>query len=64
MTAPLSCIAGRRGVSHAEMANAIRFLVIDAVEKARSGYPGMPMGMANVATALFSRTGTVAAAAE
>ena len=42
-------------VSHAEMANAIRFLAIDAVEKAKSGHPGMPMGMADVATVLFSR---------
>src|SRR6202023_2458454 len=38
----------------AEMANAIRFLAIDAVEKAKSGHPGMPMGMADVATVLFS----------
>jgi transketolase len=37
------------------MANAIRFLAIDAVERARSGHPGMPMGMADVATVLFSR---------
>ena len=56
MTAPaLASIAGRAEVSHAEMANAIRFLAIDAVEKARSGHPGMPMGMADVATVLFSR---------
>ena len=56
MTAPaLSRIAGRPEVSHAEMANAIRFLAIDAVEKAKSGHPGMPMGMADVATVLFSR---------
>ena len=41
--------------SHAEMANAIRFLAADAVEKAASGHPGMPMGMADVATVLFSR---------
>ena len=56
MNAPvLSRIASRPDVSHAEMANAIRFLAIDAVEKAKSGHPGMPMGMADVATVLFSR---------
>jgi transketolase len=42
-------------VSHTEMANSIRFLAVDAVEKAKSGHPGMPMGMADVATVLFSR---------
>ncbi|MCA3418652.1 MAG: transketolase [Roseomonas sp.] len=36
------------------MANAIRALAIDAVEQAKSGHPGMPMGMADVATALFT----------
>ncbi|MBS9475951.1 transketolase [Ancylobacter radicis] len=38
-----------------DMANALRALSMDAVEKAKSGHPGMPMGMADVATALFSR---------
>ncbi len=37
------------------MANAIRALSMDAVEQAKSGHPGMPMGMADVATALFSQ---------
>ena len=40
---------------HKDMANAIRALSMDAVEKAKSGHPGMPMGMADVATVLFSQ---------
>ncbi len=38
-----------------EMANAIRILSMDAVQKAKSGHPGMPMGMADVATVLFTK---------
>lgn len=41
--------------THKDMANAIRALAMDAVEKAASGHPGMPMGMADVATVLFTR---------
>ncbi|MGV1872876.1 transketolase [Agrobacterium rosae] len=40
---------------HDRMANAIRFLAMDAVEKANSGHPGLPMGAADVATVLFTR---------
>ena len=41
--------------THADMANAIRALAMDAVEKAKSGHPGLPMGAADVATVLFSK---------
>ncbi|MFN9542893.1 MAG: transketolase [Alphaproteobacteria bacterium] len=48
-------ISPKYDVAHKDMANAIRALSIDAVETAKSGHPGMPMGMADVATVLFSR---------
>ncbi|MEQ9490747.1 MAG: transketolase [Alphaproteobacteria bacterium] len=41
--------------SHADLANAIRALSMDAVQQANSGHPGMPMGMADVATVLFTK---------
>jgi transketolase len=42
-------------VAHRDLANAIRALAMDAVEQANSGHPGMPMGMADVATVLFGQ---------
>lgn len=41
--------------SSSELANAIRFLSIDAVEQAQSGHPGMPLGMADIATVLWQK---------
>jgi transketolase len=41
------------GVPAQDLANAIRALAMDAVEKAKCGHPGMPMGMADAATVLF-----------
>ena len=42
-------------VNHSRMANAIRGLAMDAVEKAKSGHPGLPMGAADIATVLFTQ---------
>lgn len=53
--APTPAPAPTPGVSHADLANAVRFLAMDAVEQARSGHPGMPMGMADAATVLWTR---------
>src|SRR3990170_4730667 len=51
----LTSAAAAAAASHQDMANAIRMLAMDAVERAKSGHPGMPMGMADVATVLFTR---------
>lgn len=46
---------GELSAHHKDMANALRALSMDAVQQANSGHPGMPMGMADVATVLYSR---------
>jgi transketolase len=51
--APLS--PAEAPLTHRDMANALRALAMDAVQKAKSGHPGMPMGMADVATVLWTQ---------
>tara|TARA_B100001029_G_scaffold30666_1_gene22749 strand:+ start:930 stop:2972 length:2043 start_codon:yes stop_codon:yes gene_type:complete len=46
---------GENNLQQSEPINALRFLSADAVQKANSGHPGMPMGMAEIATALWSK---------
>ena len=53
--APAARHEGASAVSHEQMANAVRALAMDAVEKANSGHPGLPMGAADVATVLFTQ---------
>ncbi len=54
-TAVSHSVSAAANPQHKDMANAIRALSMDAVEKAKSGHPGMPMGMADVATVLFAK---------
>jgi transketolase N-terminal domain/subunit len=51
-----SLIGALPAATRVEMANAIRALAMDAVQKANSGHPGMPMGMADIAVALWAAT--------
>ncbi|HBY40626.1 MAG TPA: hypothetical protein DEH24_14480, partial [Alteromonas sp.] len=41
--------------THSSAANAIRMLTVDAVQRAKSGHPGAPMGMADIATVLWQQ---------
>ncbi|MFN3493513.1 MAG: hypothetical protein ACK40L_03290, partial [Hydrogenophaga sp.] len=54
-TAPTPAPAASAGASPQAMANAIRALAMDAVQAANSGHPGAPMGMADMAVALWGR---------
>ena len=54
-TARREQVAASSAVAPAAMANAIRALAMDAVEQAKSGHPGLPMGAADVATVLFTK---------
>jgi transketolase N-terminal domain/subunit len=55
MTDTAPPLAAPRDPKLREMANALRALAMDAVEKAKSGHPGMPMGMADIAAVLFTK---------
>ena len=52
---PTEATTPEAAASHDEMVNVIRMLAADAVQRARSGHPGLPMGMANAATVLWTR---------
>src|ERR1700720_3281218 len=52
---PSSSLSPSARADHDRMANAIRALAMDAVEKANSGHPGLPMGAADIATVSFTR---------
>jgi transketolase len=53
--APANRHEGAAAISHERMANLVRALAMDAVEQAKSGHPGLPMGAADVATVLFTK---------
>lgn len=55
MTAQTTDATSTTAPTPRDMANAVRALAMDAVERANSGHPGMPMGMADAATVLFTR---------
>ena len=53
--APANRHEGAAAISHERMANLVRALAMDAVEQAKSGHPGLPMGAADVAMVLFTK---------